>query len=52
LAACASAQRITTSAHFPSDVAVGSAIGLLGAAIFLGMHPAERIPAESGLDRR
>lgn len=52
LAACASAQRITTSAHFPSDVAVGTAIGLLGAAIFLGSHPAERLPADSGLDRR
>lgn len=48
LAACASAQRITTSAHFPSDVAIGSGIGLVGAAIFLWTNPAER--AASGID--
>lgn len=51
LAACASAQRITTSAHFPSDVAVGSAIGLLGAVIFLGTHAAERTTASAGSPR-
>jgi membrane-associated phospholipid phosphatase len=52
LAACASAQRITTSAHFPSDVAVGSAIGLLGAAIFLWTHAPERPSTESAASRR
>lgn len=52
LAACASAQRITTSAHFPSDVAVGSGIGLLGAAIFLWTHAPERLTLEPEQARR
>jgi membrane-associated phospholipid phosphatase len=40
IAALAAAQRIVTSAHYPSDVACGAAIGLVGAAICLG--PRER----------
>ena len=36
LAMCAAVQRIVTSAHYPSDVAFGAAIGLCGAAVFLG----------------
>jgi len=35
LALCAMAQRVATSAHYPSDVAWGAALGLCGAAIFL-----------------
>jgi membrane-associated phospholipid phosphatase len=31
----ASLQRVATSAHFPSDICFGAAVGLLGAAIFL-----------------
>ena len=31
----ASLQRVATSAHFPSDICCGAAVGLLGAAIFL-----------------
>jgi undecaprenyl-diphosphatase len=41
LAVCAAAQRVVTSAHYPSDVAFGAAIGLLGAAACLGLAPAE-----------
>ena len=41
LATCAAAQRVVTSAHFPSDVAVGAAIGLIGASLFLGRRPPE-----------
>ena len=43
IAALAAAQRVVSSAHYPSDVACGAAIGLLGAAICLGgraMEPA------------
>ena len=35
-AAMAMAQRVVSSAHFPSDVLFGAAIGLAGAAVFLG----------------
>jgi len=31
----ASLQRVATSAHYPSDICCGFALGLLGAAIFL-----------------
>ena len=41
LAVCAAAQRVVTSAHYPSDVAFGAAIGLLGAAACLGLAPVE-----------
>lgn len=36
VAAMAAAQRLVCSAHYPSDIACGAAIGLLGAALFLG----------------
>ena len=39
LAACAAAQRVVSSAHYPSDVAFGAALGLLGAAACLGSSP-------------
>ena len=38
-AALAAAQRVVTSAHYPSDVCCGAAIGLLGAALFLRRSP-------------
>lgn len=43
LAAATAGQRVLSSAHYPSDVACGAAVGLLGAAICLGgrtMEPA------------
>ena len=36
LAAATAAQRVVTSAHYPSDVACGAAVGLVGAACCLG----------------
>lgn len=36
LAGLAALQRVATSAHYPSDVAFGAAMGLLGAALSLG----------------
>ncbi|MFM8290799.1 MAG: phosphatase PAP2 family protein [Planctomycetia bacterium] len=36
LAAATACQRVLSSAHYPSDVACGAAVGLLGAAICLG----------------
>ena len=36
VAAMAAAQRLVCSAHYPSDIACGAAVGLLGAAFFLG----------------
>jgi membrane-associated phospholipid phosphatase len=36
LAAAAALQRVVTSAHYPSDVACGAAMGLIGAACCLG----------------
>lgn len=36
VAACAAFQRVVTSAHYPSDVAFGAAIGIAAAAICLG----------------
>jgi membrane-associated phospholipid phosphatase len=41
LAACAAAQRVVSSAHYPSDVAFGAAIGLLGAVACLGSMPSK-----------
>ena len=35
-AVCAALQRVATSAHYPSDICFGAAIGLVGAAVFLG----------------
>ena len=35
----AAAQRVATSAHYPSDVLLGAALGLIGAAMFLGKAP-------------
>ena len=39
LAIAAAAQRVATSAHYPSDVLLGAALGLIGAAMFLGKAP-------------
>jgi hypothetical protein len=39
LAVSASLQRVATSAHYPSDVCLGAALGLAGAAIFLTDPP-------------
>ena len=36
IAACAALQRVASSAHFPSDVAFGAAIGVAAAAVCLG----------------
>lgn len=38
-AALAAAQRVFASAHYPSDVCFGAAIGVAGAALLLGMEP-------------
>lgn len=40
LAGLAALQRVATSAHYPSDVAFGAAVGLLGAACVLGRDDA------------
>jgi hypothetical protein len=41
LAVAAAAQRVVSSAHYPSDVACGAAVGLLGAALCLGRRVME-----------
>ena len=41
LAAATAAQRVISSAHYPSDVACGAAVGLLGAALCLGRNTLE-----------
>ena len=41
LAVSASAQRVASSAHFPSDVFFGAALGLVGAALILGSREPE-----------
>lgn len=38
LAASATAQRVASSAHYPSDVFMGAALGLASAALILGNH--------------
>lgn len=38
LAASAAAQRVASSAHYPSDVFMGAALGLASAAVILGQH--------------
>lgn len=43
LAAAAAAQRVVTSAHYPSDVAFGAALGLVGAFVCLGSKPPETL---------
>lgn len=47
LGAAAAAQRVASAAHFPSDVAVGAAIGMLGASLFLGTCPPEGPDADA-----
>jgi membrane-associated phospholipid phosphatase len=44
VAIAAMAQRITSSAHYPSDVFCGAALGLLGAAVCLGAPPRSTRP--------
>lgn len=39
-AASAALQRVAASAHYPSDICFGAALGLLGAALFLADRPA------------
>jgi len=41
LAAATATQRVVSSAHYPSDVACGAAVGLLGAAVCLGRRAME-----------
>ena len=38
-AVSAALQRVATSAHYPSDICFGAALGMLGAAIFLSDQP-------------
>ncbi len=45
LAIAAAAQRIATSAHYPSDVLMGAALGLVGAAVVL--EPSPRRPPQA-----
>lgn len=57
LATAACLQRIASSAHYPSDVCFGAAIGVLGAAIVLGREttpavgPAQTPPSRTPIDR-
>jgi membrane-associated phospholipid phosphatase len=44
LAIAAATQRVATSAHYPSDVLLGAALGLAGAAVFLGASPDRERP--------
>ena len=39
IAALAAAQRVSSSAHYPSDIAFGAAVGLLAASVWLGPPP-------------
>jgi membrane-associated phospholipid phosphatase len=39
MAMAAAAQRVASSAHYPSDVLLGAALGLVGAAFVIGMSP-------------
>jgi len=43
LAIAAAAQRVASSAHYPSDVFLGAAVGLVTAAFFLGNTPPDSI---------
>jgi membrane-associated phospholipid phosphatase len=48
LAVAAAAQRVASSAHYPSDVLFGAAVGLVCAAFFLGSNtPADISPSHS-----
>ncbi len=47
VAAMAATQRLVCSAHYPSDIACGAAVGLLGAALFLGDGRADPAMMES-----
>lgn len=46
-AASAALQRVATAAHYPSDVCLGAALGLVGAAIFLAGRPGSAISREA-----
>ncbi|MGB8852311.1 MAG: phosphatase PAP2 family protein [Pirellulales bacterium] len=39
IAALAATQRVSSSAHYPSDIAFGAAVGLLAASVWLGPPP-------------
>lgn len=43
-ATLAAVQRVSSSAHYPSDIAFGAAVGLLAAAVWLGPWPRSRRP--------
>jgi hypothetical protein len=44
LAVSAALQRVATAAHFPSDICMGAAFGLAGAALFLTDRPSASTP--------
>ena len=44
LAVSAALQRVATAAHFPSDICLGAAFGLAGAALFLTDRPSASTP--------
>ncbi|MFM7292258.1 MAG: phosphatase PAP2 family protein, partial [Planctomycetia bacterium] len=50
LAAAAAAQRVASSAHYPSDVLFGAAVGLVGAAVVLG-NAAAHLPSANAASR-
>jgi membrane-associated phospholipid phosphatase len=50
LAALAAAQRVVVSAHYPSDVACGAAVGLAAAAACLAGPGSEAIRTRRGMD--
>jgi len=47
LAALGAMQRVATLAHYPSDACLGAALGLLGAAIFLGPSSTGAVECEN-----
>ena len=49
VALLAAVQRVSSSAHYPSDIAFGAAIGLVAASVWLG-RPAETAVSQAGRD--
>jgi len=43
VATLAALQRVTSSAHYPSDIAFGAAVGLVAASAWLGLGPASEV---------
>ena len=50
VATLAALQRVVSSAHYPSDVACGAALGLAAAAACLSVSPRARLQPTSGMD--